>query len=375
MMEVIIRIGAFFLQAVYSLCKLFPVKKKVVFLSRQHDSSNSDFDLLIKQLKEDDPEIECVVLAKMIHGNILSKLSYVFHIFVQLYHLATSQVAILDTYCIPVSLLHHRDSLTVIQIWHAVGAFKKFGYSILGKEEGSSERVAKAMRMHDHYDYVCTSSEAALPSFAEAFHTDESHMIIYPLPHLDQLKDPVYKEKRVEEIYKEYPSLNGNKKIILYAPTFRKDATDMNQVVTSMCEQIDFQNYELIVKLHPLTIQTIDQRSCIIDRKFTTADMLFVSDYVITDYSAIVFEAAFLNKPLYFYTFDYDTYLDKRDFYLDYEKEMPGLISDEFSEIMDNIEQEKTDLFMIRRFSTEYITAPKESFTKDLACFIEKHIR
>ena len=109
MMEVIIRIGAFFLQVIYSLCKLFPVKKKVVFLSRQHDSSNSDFDLLIKQLKEDDPEIECVVLAKMIHGNILSKLSYVFHIFVQLYHLATSQVAILDTYCIPVSLLHHRD--------------------------------------------------------------------------------------------------------------------------------------------------------------------------------------------------------------------------------------------------------------------------
>lgn len=373
-MELIINIGRILLQGIYSLLKLFPVKKKVVFLSRQHDTSNSDFDLLIQQLKKDCPDIQCVVLAKMIHSNLLSKLSYACHIFTQLYHLATAQVAVLDTYCIPVSLLHHRESLTVIQIWHAVGAFKKFGYSIVGKAEGSSERVAKAMRMHDNYDYVCTSSAAALPYFAEAFHTDQKHMIIYPLPHLDLLKDKEYQNKRMADIYQAYPQLRDGKKVLLYAPTFRKDDTDMNTIIQDMCERIDFNQYELIVKLHPLTKQIITDKDCIVDTTFTTADMLFVSDVVITDYSAIVFEAAFLHKQLYFYTFDYESYLDKRDFYLNYEETMPGLITSDFSEIIKSLDTAYDDR-RVAEFASAYIVDPKVSYTKDLSDFILDKIK
>ena len=55
----------------------------------------------------------------------------------QMYHAATSEIVVLDTYCIIISLLKQRKSLKVIQMWHALGAMKKFGYSILDKGEGT----------------------------------------------------------------------------------------------------------------------------------------------------------------------------------------------------------------------------------------------
>ena len=64
-----------------------------------------------------------------------------------------ARVLVVDTYAIVASVLRHKSDLTVIQIWHALGAFKKFGISILGQEEGRDERIARAMRMHEGYDH------------------------------------------------------------------------------------------------------------------------------------------------------------------------------------------------------------------------------
>lgn len=370
-MNIILYVIRVIMQIFYTFCKIFPVRRKIVFISRQHDKSNIDFDLLIKQVQKEAPDIQCVVLAKMIHKGIVSKIGYALHMLVQMYHIATSQVVVLDTYCITVSLLRHRSELKIIQIWHAVGALKKFGYSIIGKEEGSSERMAHCMKMHENYDYVCTSSQIALPYFAEAFHTDISHMLVAPLPHLDLLKNADYQKSKKEEILNKYPQLKqGNKRVILYAPTFRKDGTDMNQIVSNMCKYIDFKNYILVVKLHPLTKQKISHPLVLVDNQIDTADMLYVSDVVVTDYSAIVYEAAFLEKPLYFYAFDYAEYKDKRNFYLNYEVEMPGLITDDFSAIMLAIDQQKYNQQRIKDFSSSYIARPNTTYTKDLADFI-----
>lgn len=81
--------------------------------------------------------------------------------------------------------------------------------------------------------------------------------------------------------------------------------------------------------------------------------MLFAADYVICDYSAVIFEAAILKKPLFFYTFDYDTYGAARDFYIDYMKEMPGVISDDPSCIADSIKEDKYDLERVEKFRTK----------------------
>lgn len=315
---------------IYCFMKLLPTKKKVTFISRQHNTSNVDFDLLIKEIKETRPDYEVRVLTKMIGPRYQDKIIYGFHMLCQMYHTATSEVVVLDTYCIIISILKHKKKLKVIQIWHAVGAFKKFGYSVIGKAEGTSSKVADLMRMHENYDYVCTSSEFCKQFFAEAFHISEKKVIVCPLPRLDILRSAEMKGEIKEKVYEAYPELqNTQKKIILYAPTHRKEKPNMSKPVQRLIDHVDFDKYELIIKLHPLSKHKVIDSRVILNAEFATHEMMLVADYVITDYSAIVFEAALLEKRLLFYGFDYESYMVRRDFYIHYNEELPGEIFEE----------------------------------------------
>ena len=99
--------------------------------------------------------------------------------------------------------------------------------------------------------------------------------------------------------------------------------------------------------------------------------MFFVSDYIVTDYSAITFEASFLKKPLFFYTYDMDTYINKRDFYIDYKKEMPGVISDDPKKILKSIIDNEYDVDKIQKFSNKYIEYDGSSIKKIVNLIME----
>ena len=100
--------------------------------------------------------------------------------------------------------------------------------------------------------------------------------------------------------------------------------------------------------------------------------MMIVSDYVITDYSAIVFEAAILEKPIFFYCYDYDKYYKKRNFYIDYKKEMPGSIEKDADKIIKSIENEKFDLNRVTNFGKKYIDLEEGKCSSNLVDFIFK---
>ena len=195
------------------------------------DSIPLDFLLTIDEFKKQDDSYEHVVLAKTIPKGMLGKVRYCFHMLVQMYHIATSKAVILDTYCIVISLLKQRESLIVIQMWHALGAFKKFGYSILDQKEGSSSKVAKMMKMHENYTYVLASSEYVVPYFAEAFHVKEEKVKVFPLPKTDLLINIEIHNAVVDKIWNQYPNLREEKKkIVVYAPTFRKEEQAKKQM-------------------------------------------------------------------------------------------------------------------------------------------------
>ena len=369
-MSVIVNIGVFFLNIIYFIMKLFPVKKKVTMLSRQYNSEPIDFMLLKEQIHKNHSDYEVVILSKRIDKSIFGLISYAFYILLQMKHMANSQILILDTYCIPVSILKQRKQTKIIQIWHAAGAFKKFGYSILDKEEGSSSKIAKAMKMHHNYTYVCTSSQYCLPYFAEAFNVLYEKMVIYPLPHFDLLNDEEYKRNMIKKIFEKYPKLHSNKKIILYAPTFRKEDVQMEKNILSLIENIDMNKYQMIIKLHPLDESIIEDKRVIVDKQFSTTDMLFIADYVVSDYSAIIYEASFLQKPLFFYVFDFDQYYRKRNFYIDFNEDMPGFINKSPRKIAEAIENNLYDIERIRAFREKNIADSKLSYTEDLESFI-----
>lgn len=382
MKEKLIRGIAAVLNCIYSVFKLFPVKKKITYISRQSHTLPTDFRLVIREVERRLPEYKQITLIKMIGKSIPEKIGYCFHMVRQMYHIATSEMLILDTYCIAVSLLRQRKSLIVIQMWHALGAMKKFGYSILDKEEGTSRSFAEAMRMHRNYSYVFSSSEFCSRFFAEAFQVPMSRMVVMPLPRLDLLYDVAYIETVKEKILKKYPQLSDcEKKTIVYAPTFRKESGDFEEkelaeAAERLAESVDYEKYNLVVKFHPLSGIVLKNKNVIQDATFSTIDFCHMADAVILDYSAVVFEIAMLGKPMYFYAFDYDTYMENRDVYIDFKKYVPGIITGEPQSLIKAIENNEFDLKRQTKFRNLMISRSKSgSYTGDTVDFFEKILR
>ena len=369
-MAIVIKIGIFLINVLYFFIKLFPTKHKVTFISRQKNVMSKDIELLYNDLKTKDSSLEIVCLCKKLEGNLFDKFKYILHMIVQMYHIATSKVVVLDSYCICISILKHKKNLKVVQMWHAMGSFKKFGYSILDQKEGSSSKIAHLMGMHKNYDYVFTSSELCLPNFAEAFNVSHDKMVVMPLPCVDLLTNPKHIKASRKKVLSKYKDIN-KKKVILYAPTFRKNF-DMTNDINNLINNIDFSKYNLVIKLHPLSDIVIDDERVIFDKSFSTIDMAIVSDYVITDYSAVVFEIALLNKPIFFYAFDKDAYLDERNFYMNFDKDMPGVISTSAREIVKAIEKEKYDLKKVKKFASDNVAKVYGGYTNNISKFIIK---
>ena len=59
------------------------------------------------------------------------------------YHLATARVFVVDDYFFPIYVIRPRAGTTIVQTWHACGAFKKFGYSVLDKSFGADEALTR----------------------------------------------------------------------------------------------------------------------------------------------------------------------------------------------------------------------------------------
>ena len=275
------------LNGIYSIFKLFPVKKKITYISRQSNVLPVDFDLVIREMERRHPEYQQVTLIKMIGKSLPEKIGYCFHMFRQMYHIATSEMVVLDTYCIAVSVLHQRKSLVVIQMWHALGAMKKFGYSILDKGEGTKRSLAEAMQMHKNYTYIFSSSEFCCRFFAEAFNASIDQMVVMPLPRLDLLFDPEHIANVKKKILSQYPRLaDKTKKTIVYAPTFRKEGgsfeeKELEAAAEKLAKSIDYERYNLVAKFHPLSDVKLQNENVIQDKIFSTIDFCQMADAVI----------------------------------------------------------------------------------------------
>ncbi|HPE14981.1 MAG TPA: CDP-glycerol glycerophosphotransferase family protein [Bacilli bacterium] len=359
-------VGKIGLNFIYLFFKLLPTRDRITLISRQSNNITLDFKLLKKEI-ENHKKYDVIVLCKKLEGKDNAKiseiLSYIGHMFKQMYYISTSKWIVLDSYCIAASLLKHKKNLKIMQMWHSIGTMKKFGYDILDLQEGSSKKMAKLMRMHMNYDIVLCAGQGYKKDLIRQFNCDSKNIRICPLPRVDLLLDAKYKAAIKKKIVTKYSTLKY-KKTILYCPTFRVNEDNFKSNVDKLISCVDFKKYNLIVKLHPnsrvinLPIEVID------DKAFSTMEMLFVSDYIITDYSCILYEAAILNKPLYFYNFDFDDYHIKRDLNIDYLNELPGTISGDPKKIIEAIETNQYDFTKLSQFTKKYINVDKNNTSK-----------
>ena len=232
-------------------------KKKIAIISRESNSKSLDIAMLEAELLKRGCDV--TVLSKLLtKEKSLKSLGYIGHVMRQEAAILAADVVVLDTYCIPASMIPHGKGTKVMQMWHALAAVKKFGWQTVGKAGGSSEKVAKLMRMHRGYDYVVSPSDITAEYFCEAFDTDRDKVVKYGLPRIDYIKSVAAGERHAEmaeKILTAYPQLRKAgpeaRKTVLYAPTFRRGKT---VDVQSLIDALDPAKYDLVVKLlRPIT--------------------------------------------------------------------------------------------------------------------------
>ena len=320
-MKFLIDIVFLHLRIVYFFMKFRKVNpNKIVMLSRQTAKPSMDFLMLKEELIKQNNQAEVVILNKMLNKNIKSMLGFYFHIYEQLWHMSNAYTIVVDTYCIPVSMFKHQKETKVIQIWHSAGAIKKFGLQTLGSAGGRGATLSKAMRMHENYDVIVSSSEAMIPHFAQAFGCDEKQFVSIGLPRIDYL---VNNEKKLQEaIYAKYPQLK-EKPVVLYVPTFRRNR---GLHVNEFFEKFNYEKYHLVFKHHPLFKTEIHDERILTIPEFSSLDLVTVADKVISDYSAISIEACALTKPLYLYLYDYDEYVSDVGVNIELKEELKDVV-------------------------------------------------
>lgn len=335
----------------------FPVKQnRVVFLSNRRNDLSGNFEYVYSMLRTDpDLDIRFVLdnrsVRNMSFRNMLRLAVY----------FANSRIILVDDYMELLFKMPRREGTTLIQLWHACGAFKTFGCSRMGKRGGQTLKSPN----HRTYDYATVSSQEIAKFYAEGFGLSPEKVVATGIPRTDIFFDEEYKEKVQEEFYQNYPKLK-DKKIILFAPTFRGNGKNSGYYpvelfdVNKLYEQLGGE-YAILIKHHPFVLNRNaikkEYEDYIIDLSMNSElnDLLFITDVLITDYSSVVFEASLLKIPMLFYVFDLEQYIATRGFYYEFETFVPGKIASHFDEIAeavlkDDLEQEKIEAFRDRFF-------------------------
>lgn len=265
---------------------------------------------------------------------------------------ATAGTVVLEEYYLPVYANAPRKGTHVVQLWHACGAFKKWGWATLDANWGVSREINDRFPMHIHYTHVSVSSKDIIPCYAEAFHTDPAIIHPYGVPRTDVFFEEDFKEKSQAAFYALYPQLKG-KKIVLYAPTFRgnslRKAYNANMLDLPYLQEQLGEEYAIVYKLHPLVAKAFtvpeEYENFAVDAsgKIEINPLLSFADILISDYSSLIFEFALMKRPMIFYAYDLEEYVEDRDFFFDYEEMVPGRIVKDNLELVEAIQTAEKD--------------------------------
>lgn len=234
------------------------------------------------------------------------------------------------------SCLPLRSATKVIQLWHACGAFKKWGMSTANLKFGGSRKEILRHPFYGNLSMVCVSSPEVIWAYAEAMVLEDRRSIIRPLgvSRTDVFFDDSFLNRAHTDVGRLIPAANS-KRIILYAPTFRgrvASAEGPDQLDIAAFKKHFKNEYILLIKHHPFVKATppiplgCEDFAFDVSRDLSIDELLSVADVCISDYSSLVFEYSLFTKPMLFFAYDKEDYDDWRGFYYDYNELTPGPI-------------------------------------------------
>lgn len=283
--------------------------------------------------------------------------------------IATAGYIFINDSSMLLSCVSLRPETTVIQTWHACGAFKKFGFSTAEKKFGGSREQLLKYPLHKNFSIVTVSSPEVVWAYAEAFHMEDREQDILPLG--ISRTDIFYDKQAIEAAYKKLHRLvpgSREKKVILYAPTYRgrvksaysPEVLDLYAMNEKLGDRyVIVMNHHPFVKKRPEIPEELGRFAADMTGRMSIEELLMVSDVCISDYSSLVFEYSLFERPMLFLAYDLEDYYDWRGFYYPYEEMTPGPVvktSDEVIDFIENIE-ERFDRQQVVDFKNKFMSA------------------
>lgn len=372
--------------ALYSIFKFFlrVDNKRVTFASYRHTKIEGNLQYLYNALVQEGDAFQYNFLFKKFNSSFLGKLNYIVHMVNACYELAVSRYFIIDDFYFPAYLFKVRKGTEVVQLWHAAGAFKKFGYSTAGKKFGPDNNYLKHIKIHSNYSIVIVSSNNVISHYAEAFNTLPENIYPLGLPRTDFFFDESEKTRIKNNFLMSFPNYIG-KKLILYAPTFRGRAHYQEDYqlpfdIENLCSRLGGE-YVFIIRLHPyisssITVSEKLKDSILTDtEEFSINDLMVISDMLVTDYSSVIFEYSLLEKPIVFFSYDLEEYISERDFYFEYNDFVPGPIVKNIAALVKAIHSQWSNKEKVKAFKFKFFDYLDGQSSKRIAKFLIENIK
>lgn len=275
--------------------------------------------------------------------------------------MAKSKYVFLDDYLAFFKYITPNKNQNIIQLWHAGVGFKDVGFARFGENGGPHPIYTP----HYKNDYVIVGSANLQDIYAEVFQIDKNKCLPYGLPRVDDFKKNISAQNK-EKFLNHFPHLK-NKKIILYAPTFRGTLVSnayfpMEKINQDIISKICKDEYAFIVKMHPYVKDKLQIKEEFKNIIYDFSDypdndlLLSVSDILITDYSSIIYEYSLLEKPIIFYAFDEVQYALTRGFHRSLNEFAPGKVCHTMEEVQAVIQTKTFDIAKTITFKNKYFT-------------------
>ena len=347
---------------VYSSYCTEPVQEnKVLFLEMRFTKLSNSFELIYKALEESgEYDLKC----SYVQFNFIRGREFTQRVNEMLKELATAKYVFVDDASLILSSIPLRKETVAINLWHACGAFKKFGRSTAELKFGSSAATLDKYPNYGNLTHVTVSSPEVIWAYEEAMHLPKGIVKATGVSRTDQFYDKEFVESRKQKLYEIMPEAK-DKKVILYAPTFRGHVA-----TASSPDRIDFERfcrelgneYVIVCKHHPfvknppIIPEELQHFARDLTKYLSIEDLLCCVDICISDYSSLVFEYSLFEKPMIFYAYDYDNYCDWRGFYYDYSEFTPGPVVQTEDELLNSIKNIDT------QFDKQKVIDFKEKF-------------
>jgi teichoic acid ribitol-phosphate primase len=360
MSGLVLTVRILLVRVTFAWARFLPLQRRVVFATAHADELGGNLAILRDELATRRPAVRVVSLAHRPGRGVRGKVVAAWHAVVAAAYLATSRVFVVDDYFFPIYVVTPRAGTTIIQTWHACGAFKKIGYSVLDKSFGMDDELARRVRVHSNYDVCLMGSQAAAVHYAEAFRQPlERFRSDLGIPRTDVL----FGEERLARsraAVRDRYGLHDGRRVILYAPTFRGDSVtdaratdDLDLGVLKASLGAD---HVLLVRLHPFVRAQTAIPPDLADFAIDVSDhpdineLMLVSDVLVTDYSSAIYEFSLLGRPMVFFAPDYEAYEQERGFYFDYRTGVPGPVVETTEALAGYLRAGDFDLERVARF-------------------------